>query len=171
MTQSLTEQDRKFLKYEKRIGYVFAGLILSFGGFFNLIYFLLNKVHPNLLLAGLIDLGIILLAYTVCHRTNRKLNLDLKDNQKEIHTKTLEKKEEVNSYEAGSGSLHIPILGNLFPKLWGQNMKENKLYYLYSQGNRYEADKALYDQLKKGSEFHIHYARHSETILIISRCE
>ena len=169
MTKELTEKDRNVLKYEKRIGYVFSGLILSFGGLFNVSYFVMKKTELNYLHIGLIDLGIIFLAYLVCHRINHKINLDLQENKKELLKKTVDEKKEENSYEAGSGSLYIPGLGELSPKLWGQKMRETKKYFIISNDNKYDMDKETYDKLKKCSDFYIHIAKHSGTTLKFSK--
>jgi hypothetical protein len=80
MTKKLTDKDRKVLKYEKRIGFVFCGLIICFGCLFNLLYFILNKTGQDYLMVSLIDIGILLLAYFVCNRINLKINRDLKIN-------------------------------------------------------------------------------------------
>ena len=125
MTEKLTDKDRKVLKYERRIGFVFSGLIVCFGGLFNLLYFVLNKTELDYLMVYLIDLGILLLAYFVCNRINLKVNRDLKDNTKELLKKRVDKKIEDKSYEAGSGALFLPILGNLFPKLWEKKNERN----------------------------------------------
>ena len=172
MNRELTEKDRKVLKYEKRIGYVFSGLVLSFGGLLNLFYFVLNnKTGQNFLVIGLIDLVVLVLAFLVCNRLNLKVNYDLKDNKKELLKRTVEKKTEEKSYETGSGSLYIPILGDLFPKLWGQKMSESKKYFIFTSDNKYEVAKEVYNDLKKGTDFYIHFAKHSETILNFSKDE
>ena len=169
MTSALTESDRKVLKYEKRIGYVFAGLILSFGGFFNFFYFILNKNGYNFLMIVFIDLGIIGLAYFICNRINHKVNLDLKDNQKELIKRKVENKIEEKSCEAGSGALYIPVLGDLFPKLWGQKMRTTKRYSILTNNYKYEVDIETFNELKKGTDFLIHFAKHSRTILNVSK--
>ncbi|PKP19940.1 MAG: hypothetical protein CVU05_10210 [Bacteroidetes bacterium HGW-Bacteroidetes-21] len=171
MTRELTDKDRKVLKYEKRIGYVFSGLIICFGGLFNLLYFVLNETGQNYLMVSLIDLGILLLAYFVCNRINLKVNRDLKDNLKELLKRKVDKTIEEKSYEAGSGALYIPILGDLFPKLWGQKMRETRKYYVFTSDTKYEVDKDVYDELKKGTDFYIHFAKHSETALYFSKDE
>ncbi len=171
MTKELTKKDRKILKYEKRIGFVFSGLIISFGGLFNLLYFVLNKTEQNYLLISLINLGILLLAYFVCNRINLKVNRDLKDNTKELLKKRVDKKIEEKSYEAGSGALYIPILGDLFPKLWGQKMRETPKYYVFTSDAKYEVDKEVYESLKIDTDFYVHFAKHSETVLNISMAE
>lgn len=171
MTQELNDKDRKVLQYEKRIGFVFSGLILCFGGFFNLFYFVLNKTEQNYLMIILIDLGIILLAYFVCNKIYLKVNRDLKDNRKEILKKRVDKKMEEKSYEAGSGALFMPILGNLFPKLWGQKMRETRIYYIFTGDTKYEVEKEFYDELKMDMDFYVHFAKHSETVLKFSKYE
>lgn len=171
MTRELTENDRKVLKYERRIGFVFCGLVLSFGGLFNLFYFVLNKSEVNYLMIILIDLGIVLLAYFVCNRINLKVNRDLKDNKKELFKKRVDKKIEKKSYEAGSGTLFIPILGDLFPKLLGQKMRETRRYFIFTSDTKYEVEKEVYNYLKKDTEFYVHIAKHSETVLNFSKDE
>ena len=171
MLHELTDNDRKTLKYERRIGFVFGGLILCFGGLFNLIYFVLNQSEQNYWMVISIDLGILLLACFVCYRINLKVNRDLKDNKKELLKKRVEKKIEEKTYEAGSGALYIPILGDLFPKLWGQKMRPGRKYYIITNESRYEVEKEMYDGLKKNTDFYIHFAKHSETVLSISKDE
>jgi hypothetical protein len=169
MKALLTNQDRKVLNYEKRIGYVFSGLVIIAGGFFTLFYFLLIKTEPNYLLVGLIGLGIILLAYFICSRVNRKLNRDLKAGEKEILKRAVENKTEVKSHEAGSGMLFIPVLASLSPKLWGPKMNKANRYFIFTSDNKYEVDKEIYDDFKKGDNFYIHFAKHSETVLGFSK--
>lgn len=171
MTRSLTDKDRGVLKYEKRIGYVFSGLVICFGGLFNLIYFLLNKTGPDYLVLSLTDLGVLFLAYFVCNRVNLKVNRDLKDNVKELLKRRVDKKIVEKSYEAGSGTLYIPILGDLFPRVWGQKMNERKKYFIYSNDYRHEVEEEMYNYLKKGDEFYIHMAKNSGIVLSFSRNE
>ena len=171
MIKELTENDRKVLKNEKRIGYVFSGIIMSFGAFFNLFYFLLNKSDYDFLMLGIIDAGTIGLAYFVCNRINLKVNRDLKDNSKELLKRKLEKKAEEKSYEVGSGALYIPFLGDLWPKLWGQKMKETKKHFIVSNDYKHEVDLKTYNDLETGTNFFIHFANHSGTILSFSKEE
>lgn len=171
MTKKLTDKDRKVLKYEKRIGFVFCGLIICFGCLFNLLYFILNKTGQDYLMVSLIDIGILLLAYFVCNRINLKINRDLKINTKEILKKSVVKKIEEKSYEAGSGALYSPILGNLFPKLWEQRMRETRKYYIFTSETKYEVNKEMYNSLLKDTDFYVHFAKHSETVLNFSKDE
>lgn len=163
MNTNLTENDRKILKEEKRIGFVFLGIILSFGGLFNLFYFIIY--NESYLLISLVDIGIILLAFFVLNSVNKNVNRDLKENTKEFYTRIVEKKLEEKSYEAGSGNLYIPILGDLFPKIWGQKMTETIKYFIVSNNHNYEVDKEFYNNISKGEEYKIYISKHSSTIL------
>ena len=64
----------------------------------------------------------------------------------------VEKKIE-EGYEAGSGTLNIPILGDLFPKVWGQEMKKIYKYYIFTEKYRYAVDEEVYNSLNIGDEF------------------
>lgn len=171
MTAELSDKDRKALKYERRMGFIFMGLILCFGGVFNLIYFVLLKDTANYFLVGLVNSGIILLGLTVCYLTNKDINRDLKENRKELLKRMVEEKLEESSYEAGSGTLYIPVLGNLFPKLWGHQMRKSNRYFIFAGDYKHEVDKQMYDNMMKGSELIIHFAKHSGTVLSFSKDE
>lgn len=60
--------------------------------------------------------------------------------------KVVRKKVE-KSFEAGSGELYIPILGDLFPKLWGQKINEKYKYLVFTEKYRYEVGEEDYSIL------------------------
>lgn len=165
MKIELTENDRKILKYEKRIGYVFMTLIYSFGGLFNLFYFIIQKDNPNYLMISLINLGIILLGFLACRLVNKDVNKDLKENNKTILVREIKKKYSEKSYETGSGNLYIPILGDIFPKLFGQKMREGTKYFIIAGEFTHEVEKNDFLNLKEGENALIHYGRNSGTVL------
>lgn len=169
MTRELTERDIKTLQFGKRIGYVFLFITLCFGALLNLSYFLLIKTEPNYLFVGLTDLGIVLLAYFICNRVNHKINQDLKENTKELLKRTVQEKKEGFCSEPGSGVLYIPILGDLFPKLWGQEMKMIKRYFIVANDYEHEVDIDIYSAFEEGAGFYIHFANHSGTVLGFSK--
>lgn len=171
MTRELSEQDIKTLQFGKRIGYVFLLITLSLGALFNLTYFLLIKSEPNYLFVGLIDLGIVLLAYFICNRVNHKINQDLKDNKKELLKRTVQEKKEEFCSEPGSGMLYIPILGDLFPKLWDQKMKMTKKYFIVAQDYKHEVDADIYNAVEEGSDLYIHFENNSGKVLSFSKDE
>lgn len=57
------------------------------------------------------------------------------------------------SYEAGSGMLYIPILADIFPKLFNQKMREFEKYKIYTEKYNYEVKKEDYLSLKVGDTF------------------
>ena len=62
-------------------------------------------------------------------------------------------KKVVKSFEAGSGALYIPILGDLFPKLWGQKMKGSNKYFIFTEKFKYEVNEEDYNKLNEGDVF------------------
>lgn len=64
-------------------------------------------------------------------------------------------KEYIKDYEAGSGSLHIPILGNLFPKLFSQEMRPLDRWFLIVDTAaiyRYEVTEDVYQSVNIGDK-------------------
>lgn len=64
-------------------------------------------------------------------------------------------KEYKADYEAGSGSLHIPILGDLFPKLFSSEMKPINRWFLIVRTDalyRYEVTKEVYEEALVGDK-------------------
>ncbi len=165
MKIELTENDRKILKYEKRIGYVFMTLIYSFGGLFNLFYFIIQKDNPNYLMISLINFGIILLGILVCRLVNKDVDKDLKENKKTILIREIKKKYTEKSFEAGSGNLYIPILGDISPKLFGLKMREGTKYFIVAGDFTHEVNITDFLNLKKGENALIHYGTNSGTVL------
>ena len=160
----LTKKNIKTLKYEKRTGFVFSGLVIAFGALLNLGYIISNEENGWLLLL-LIDLGIVGLSYFIAFFMNRKINKDLRAGTKDVKIEKIERKKHEIDYEAGSGALFIPILGNLFPKLWGQKMKEYSKYTLVVNGVGFDVEKELFDSVVEGDLIEIHYSKYSEILL------
>ncbi|MDN4753264.1 hypothetical protein QYZ87_01755 [Porphyromonadaceae bacterium W3.11] len=69
-----------------------------------------------------IMISLCLIIFLVYEKTTKKLQRDRRNNDVELipieHSDIFVKKEAV----AGSGAMYIPILGRLFPKLWGPKM-------------------------------------------------
>ncbi|MCD7900875.1 MAG: hypothetical protein LUH22_13700 [Bacteroides sp.] len=68
-------------------------------------------------------------------------------------------KEFKQEYEPGSGSLFVPVLGNLFPKLFGQSMRSVDRWFVIAEVKdklyRYEIDKKIYDRIDIGDKIEI----------------
>ena len=165
----LTKENIKTLKYEKRIGFVFAGIILAFGLLFNL-FFIATKLAKSyekdeLLILIAIDLLIVGLSYLTASTMNRKINKDLREGIKIVRIEKIDKKNHIIDYEAGSGSLYIPGLGDLFPKLWGQEMRSYSKYVLTIKGIENNVEKELFDNVKEGDLIEVHDSKHSDIFL------
>lgn len=162
----LSEKDIATLKYEKRMGYVFAIMIISFGALLSFFSVLMSEnVNWNTLI--IVDACIVLLSFLVQYLMNRKINKDLIENEKVVKIETIQLLESGPTYEAGSGNLYIPILGDLFPKLWGQKMSKLLKTSVVFNNTRYDVEPEIFNQLKVGDPIEFHLAIHSQTILDI----
>lgn len=147
-----------------RMGYIFSTFILAFGGLFNLVYIVVNT-DKNWLFLCLIDVLIVGFSIGLYFLVNRKLIKDLKDGTKVIRLEKVMNKESQIVYEAGSGKLHIPILGDIFPKLWGQEMKPDEKFSFIINGFRYEVNEDVFHSVKESETVEMHYSNHSGTLL------
>jgi len=164
MKIELTKENLKKLKFEKRIGFVFALLVIAFGALINLVYIVSNH-EKSLLLLLLIGFGIVGLSYLICFLINRKINKDLRAGTKAVRIEKIGEKIYKPDYEVGSGVLYIPVLGNLFSKLWGIKMKENSKYILVIKGIEYNVEKELFDKVIEGDSIEIHESKYSDIFL------
>ena len=164
----LSSEDIKELKYEKRFGFIFPGIIIAVAALLNIPYFL-TVPEPNMVYVILINTAVILLSLLVNYKMNHKLNMDLREGIKISKRAKVQDKESTTSSEAGSGMLFIPILGNLFPKLWGQKMRQKDYYSLILNNTRYEVDQNLYEAVTHGDEVNIYYAENSNSQLGIEK--
>ena len=156
---NITENDIKTLKYEKRIGYVFAGFILTGGALSNIVFIATNSEREwsllllrDWLLLLLIDFVIIGLSFLVAFLMNRKINKDLRAGTKMVTIGKIARKEHQIDYEAGSGSL-------------GQEMKPYSKYVLTVNGIEYNVEKELFDTVEEGDFIEAHEAKYSEVLL------
>lgn len=71
----------------------------------------------------------------------------------------VEYKEYFTDSEAGSGSLYVPILGDIFPNLFGQKMKPMDRWFVFvhieNSLYKYEIEKDIYDQILIGDKVSI----------------
>jgi hypothetical protein len=162
--KELTTEDIKEIKYQKRLAFVIAGLIIPSGMLFNFVYFLVNK-DISLLTLLFINSILLILIILIPVLMNRKYNLDIKKGIKVIKQASIQKKESETSFEAGSGSLHIPILGDLFPKLFSKEMAKEIKHNLIINGFRYQVDKELFEKVEEGDLVEMFYSANSETFL------
>lgn len=164
----LTKEEIDMLNMEKRIGFTFAFIIFTFGILGTGCYLGISKA-PSIPIIIAIDSIILILTAWIPKILNKEINEDLKANTKQLLEREVEKKTEEVCCEPGSGNLYIPILGNLFPKLWGQKMRNVKLYYIEAARYRHKVDKTTYDSVKKGDAILVHFAKNSGMVLGLSK--
>ena len=164
----LSSEDIKELKYEKRFGFIFPAMIVALVVLLNTLYFL-TQPEPNMVYVILFNTTVLLLSLLLNYKMNHKLNMDLRKGIKISKRAEVQDKEHIASSEAGSGMLYIPILGDLFPKLWGQKMRLKKYYILVLNNTRYEVDQNLYEAVTVGDEVNIYYAENSNSQLGIEK--
>jgi len=169
--RNLTGSDRKEIKSMTRFGFVLPTMIILLGVILNMYFLLDTKVNLNPQILFAADFVIILLCIFISYRMNHKHFKDLRNGVKRIELAKVTSKQDKTSYEAGSGTLYIPILGDLFPKLWGQKSKPKHLVYLIIDNYRYQINKELYDKVRKGELVEMHYSIFGNTLLNIeSNC-
>lgn len=162
----LTQNDVAVLRSEKRIGTVFAVIVICIGLLFSLIYSLVVQSEDVLFWSAIIAMLSVISSVLVYYLVNFKVILDIKSNQKELILDMVQEKQKVVSTEAGSGAMFIPILGDVFPKLWGQRMKSANKYFFIIKNTRYEVDENIYNNVNVGDIVQRHCAKLSHTIFM-----
>ena len=166
--QQLSAEEIVIIRKEKRMGYIFASLILMFGLLLNL-WIILDSAVENKGVLLIIDPLVVLISYFICRLVNSDLNKDLRAGVKTIITETVQKKEARYVGEAGSGVLYIPILGDLFPKLWGLGMRMTSVFKLVIGSVRYTVDEETYANVEEGSAVKMHFAPNSKILLKVEK--
>jgi hypothetical protein len=164
----LTSEDVTALRYERRFGYLFPVLLLALAVLLNAFNFIVKAV-PDVRVVIFVNVAVLLLCLLIHYKINHKLNLDLREGIKVGKKAKVQDKECNISYEAGSGAMHIPVLGNIFPKLWGQEMRDSSCFYLILNSTRYEVSRELFEEVNVGDEVRIYYAQHSNSRLGIEK--
>jgi hypothetical protein len=163
---SFTNEEIKDIKYAKRYGYVFSSAFMLFGIILLIVNYTQEKAINILDIRTLTTIFLTIgVSYLILFGMNRKINKDLKFEKKLIETKTVEKKENTVDYEVGSGSLYIPGLGKLFPKIWGQEMKSFNVLRLTIDGEEYSVGKEIYENVKEGDSIELHWSYYGEIFL------
>jgi len=166
--QQLSAEEIVIIRKEKRMGYIFASLILMIGLLLNL-WIILDSAVENKGVLLIIDPLIVLISYFICRLVNSNLNKDLSAGVKTIISETVQKKEARKSGEPGSGVLYIPILGDLFPKLWGQEMRMTSVFKLVIGSVRYTVEEETYAKVEEGSAVKMHFAPNSKILLKVEK--
>ena len=103
----------------------------------SIIFIVLAALTLSIILPSsiyLISIATILTGLTISiiyMRLTRHLKKDISQLSYKLVPIQLNKIEECTDYSAGSGALYIPILGDLFPRIWGQKMSTYKQVYAF----------------------------------------
>ncbi|MDH6308625.1 hypothetical protein M2451_000936 [Dysgonomonas sp. PFB1-18] len=161
--KELSSQDIVKIKEEKKVGYVFPFLILGAGLLFDVVYYFMSA-ELNLFIVAL-NSGIVALCLLIEYLINRNYNKDIESGVKQIEQGKIQDKERSRSYESGSGNLYIPIIGDIFPRLWGSHPKSSLIYYLTINNIRYQADEDVYNKVDVGDEIEMYFTTSSHILL------
>ena len=164
---TLQKEDIANIKKEMIIGnlisivIVFGVLIFDFAQVFQKSFSV-----ENILLINAFGL---LIAIFSNYLLNFKYRKDLEINEKYFVSGNVNDKISQTEYEAGSGSLYIPILGNLFPKIWGQQMKKEQIKFLKVDNELVAVKNSVYESVDINTTVKIYYSKISNTFLGIEK--
>ena len=162
MRLQLSKSDKQFITYQMRPGIMIAALIFAAGGFYNIFYFAIPDFQVSNIFILSFDVFIVLLSLFIWSRINRKYREDLEADTKIVKKGTVQKKDSYTSYETGSASIHIPILGDLFPKLFSIKMRSTDRYYLIINNTRMRVSKEVYQNTTVGDTLDLYYTAVSD---------
>ncbi|MFC4673663.1 hypothetical protein [Dysgonomonas termitidis] len=160
--ERLTEHDIKIIRDEMRIGFIFSSLFLFADLLFNFVYYIEYGIDICLIL---VNIGILSLCILIPFFMNKNYRKDLDAGEKIVELGKIQIKECKKSYEAGSGNLYIPILGNLFPKLWGSQPRLSLLCYLVINNVRYKVDDDFYNKVNEEEIIKMYFTIHSHMMI------
>lgn len=160
MKLKLTEKDRKILKYSTRTGYVFGAFILIP----SVLAYILAKIDIVEISPDYLFLFGILVCVLIVWLVNRKWWIDLRNNEKEVVKKIIDKKELKEEYAAGS-SVGFSTTGTKSTFYTGQ--KSYTDYSLIIENVRYKVDKEVWESVNEKEEIEFHFAPKSKYLLDI----
>ena len=158
--KTLTRSDKKELKYQCRMGYIIPVLIFIIGtGVIFAIYLssldnLLENFDIEIFTLLLVILAV--LSVVISFSMNKKYFADIRNNEKLIETKTIQKKLYDSDSEAGSGTFHA-----------AQNMKKFDKYEIVVENVRHRVDKDLFDHCNEGDKVLFSYGPVSSYLINI----
>lgn len=165
--EELTRQEIDIIKAEKRIAYVFSFLLFFGGVLFDFVYYLVSGIDYLFFVISFFIFG---LCFLIPYLMNKDYNKDIQSGLKQVEVGQIQDKECRDSYEAGSGNLYIPVLGNLFPKLWGSQPKHSRPCYLTINNIRYRADELVYNRVIVGDNIEMYFTTESHLLVGFGKC-
>lgn len=150
--KDLTKEDVAQIKFEKRIAYVFIGLLFFGVSFSVLIYYLVSE-NPNLGILLFISMALPFLSLAIYWRLNNKYDRDIESEMKIQKVGVIQLKQSSWDAEHGTGLL------------WGQPTKEFKKHAFVIDNVRYKVSAELYAQAKEGDTVNMYYGQYSNFLL------
>ncbi len=158
MRIKLTEQDIKDLKYQCRMGYIIPFLFFIIGSFLitGFVHFIITIFkEPEGDIYIYITIGIVfVLSILINFIMNGKVKRDIRNGEKILKKKTIQRKESMVDVEAGSANV------GTMP----HNRRMNKFirYDLIIDNTKYRIDKELFEKCKDGDDIYFHIAPESK---------
>ena len=158
MRKNLTDQDKKDLKYQCRMGYVIPFFFLLLGSIFitGLVNFIMNletDIESNLHVYITVG-AILIISVLMNYLMNRKYIADIRNNEKILERRTIQQKIATADVEAGSA--------NVGPLPHNRSMNKFMRYDLIIENTKYRIDKELFDKCNDGDEVYFHIAPKSK---------
>lgn len=167
-----TSKEKKYIKQLKESKSPYMGISLLISVlllFVAIIVGFFTQKEPYTFNISLLAIGIgigAVMTFLIYQFLTRKINHDIKNLQfkeENIHIAYALSKDDV---EPGSGMLYLPILGHLFPKLWGQKMKPTKRYYIVTDEHiKHEISHEDYTLLSDKSSCRFIYGQQSDVLV------
>jgi len=149
MRKSLTLKDIKELRYQSRSGYIISAIFFMIGTLISILIYVVNHrteevgVDTSIILA--ITSVFASLALIMCYMINRNYISDIRNNEKEIEVKIIERKMLKGDLEGGSETI-------------GGEIKAVCVYSIVVEGYKYMVEEDFYDKCKEGGEVLFNYA-------------
>ncbi|RXQ91016.1 hypothetical protein EO244_13005 [Ancylomarina salipaludis] len=164
MRKRLTEKEIKDLKYQCRMGYVIPAMILIIGSASSML-FLLKDINAGFVFNEnklLIIVSVIaLFSFLVGYGMNWKYYRDIRNKEKVIEIKRIQKIESRIDHEAGSGNM------TTLPHF--NEMKEFMRYDFIVENTRYRISSELFETCTEGEDVMFLYAPVSRYLLGIEK--
>ena len=158
------------LKYNKlkralRPGFVFAFIIIAFTLLALVVGSFLGELDsPHLLIISVTGL---LLSVFVYWLVNKNVHNDLKTKAVDVVEGVIQSKASKEEGIAGSGVLYIPILGDLFPSIWGAEMSTQKYYKVIINNTVYTLSEQVYNKIEEGDKVSLLFSKQAKILLDI----
>lgn len=168
MIYTYSPKDFNTLKMAAKPGKVFAVIVLAFTALWILYLSVTSQYTSSLELVGFSLFGVCV-AYGIAYIMNRSIYKDIKSKDFYLEKGVVEEKQVRKEGVAGSGVLYIPILGKLFPKLYGQKMCIENQYYVVINNTIHHVPFSIFSQIHEREEVNLVFSKCSKVLLDIKK--